>query len=316
MNSFGAGEFVRFAAVVVGLQVIYVFFFVFPGHQPKPNGLKIGMVGTQSQVAKAKEQVGGVLPGTDAVRFATGQGARRAVEDREIYGAFVFAPDGREQVLTAQGASFAVSSSLTQAAVQAQAKPIEVVPLDDGDPRGTVFNLLMVPLVVTGLIGAQFATLLLKGVPVRRRLLMVAGAAVLAGFAVATLVGPVFDTLPGALPLLAAALALTVFGLLTIGGGLIRLLGPAGLGIGFTVFLMIGSPAAGAATAPALLPAPWAEVGQLLPPGALASALRSIAYFDGAGIALPAVVLGVTALVGIALELVVDRREISPAVTA
>ena len=316
MNQTVSRKLLRLAAAVVTLQVVYVFFFVFPGHEPKPNGLQIGTVGTQSQVAEAERQVDGVLPGVDGVRFGTAREARRAVQDREIYGAFVFSPDGKEQVLTAPAASFTVSSSLTQAAVQAQAEPVEVVPLTDGDPRGTVFNLLIVPLVVTGLLGAQLAYLLIKDSPVRHRLPIVGGVAALSGLAIATLVGPVLGALPGTLSLVAAAFALTVFGLLTIGGGLIRLLGPAGLAIGFAIFLMIGNPAAGAATAPALLPSPWAEVGQALPPGALASALRSIAYFDGAGIALPATALGLAALLGIGLELLADRRSAARGVAA
>lgn len=314
MNKMSPRTFVKIAVAVIGLQIVYVFFFVVPGHDPKPNGLKLGTVGTPTQLATARRQIQGVLPGAEAVRYQTPGAARRAVKDRNVYGAFVFGPAGREQVLTAPPASFTVSSVLTQAAIKAKAQPVEVVSLDDGDPRGTVFNLLIVPLIVTGLLGAQVAVLLIRDAPTRRRLPIIGGVAILGGFAVATLVGPVLGALPGSLPLLAAAFGLTSFGLFTISGGLIRLLGPAGLGIGFSIFLMIGNPASGAASAPALLPSPWAEVGQLLPPGALASALRSIAYFDGAGIALPAIVLAAAALVGITLELLADRRTAATAV--
>lgn len=179
----------RMAAAVVGLQVVYVSFFAFPGHDPKPNGLKIGTVGTQPQVAEAEKQISGVLPRVDEVRFRTARQARRAVEDArstarscsprtegggphraggELHGQLV-ADAGRRR-----GAGQAGRSR----------------PLDDGGPRGTVFNLLIVPLVVTTLLGAQLATLLIEDVPVRRRLGVVGGVAVLSGFAIATLVGP------------------------------------------------------------------------------------------------------------------------------
>jgi len=312
MNSLPVRRFVRIAAAVIALQVAYVFFFVFPGHEPKPNGLKVGVVGSETEAGEAHKQIQSVLPGATEVRLGSLPQARQAIKDRDVYGALVFEPGG-EQVLTAPPASFAVSSTLTAEALMARARPVEVVKLDDGDPRGVVLNLLIVPLVVTGLLGAQLAVLLIKGGPVRHRFLNVGGVAILSGFAVAALVGPILGVLPGVLPLLAAAIALAIFSLLTVGGGLIRLLGPAGLGIGFAIFLMIGSPASGAATAPELLPSPWAEVGQLLPPGALAGALRSIAYFDGAGIALPILALSVTALIGIALELLADRRTPTPA---
>lgn len=38
-------------------------------------------------------------------------------------------------------------------------------------------------------------------------------------------------------------------------------------------------------------PAPWGEIGQLLPPGAAVTLLRSAAFFDGAGSVRPLIVL-------------------------
>ncbi|MDQ6751262.1 MAG: ABC transporter permease [Actinomycetota bacterium] len=298
------------AAVLVALQLAYVFFFVYPGHDPQPNGLRIGVVATATQTRTVEHQLDAVeLPGSDLVRFDSAEQARSAITNRDVYGAVVF--DGKgEQVLTAPAASFTVSSLLTQAASQAKgARVAEVVPLSSGDPRGVVLNLLIIPLIVTGLLGAQLAVQIVGTVRLKRRLWTVALVAAAGALAVATLIGPVLGTLPGPLLPEAAVLTLAIFGLLTVGGGLIRLLGPAGLFFAFAIFLMIGNPSSGVASAPELLPTPWAQAGAFLTPGALASALRSIAYFDSARSMGPLLVLAIIAAVGIALEALADRTE-------
>jgi hypothetical protein len=76
-----------------------------------------------------------------------------------------------------------------------------------------------------------------------------------------------------------ALLALAISGAVS---GLGALLGAPGLGLGALLVFLVGNPVSGLASAPELLPKPWGTIGQLLPPGAGASALRSVAYFAGA----------------------------------
>jgi hypothetical protein len=76
---------------------------------------------------------------------------------------------------------------------------------------------------------------------------------------------------------------------------------------------MLGNPASGAASAPQLLPDPWREGGQFLPAGAAGTALRNVAYFDGAALAKPLVVLVAFAVVGAVLLMALDRRRAAPA---
>jgi hypothetical protein len=54
-------------------------------------------------------------------------------------------------------------------------------------------------------------------------------------------------------------------------------------------------------SAPEMLPQPWGVVGQFLPPGAGGTLLRSVAFFDGAGAAVPGWVLAAWAGVGLVL---------------
>lgn len=298
----------KVALVIVALQLIYTVAFVLPGHDPKANGLKVAVAGNPTQVEQARSQLQPFLPGVELKRTSSAQQAQAAVSNRDAYGAMIFARGG-EKVLIASGASFTVASVLERAAQQAKLPPpTELKPLASGDPRGSTLNLLMVPLVVTSLIGAQLAIGLLGATRARRRIGMVAVASSLSALLVMLFVGPVLNALPGPFLPETGLVALASFGLLSIGAGLIRLLGPAGLGLGFAAFLMIGSPASGAASAPELLPIPWAQIGGFLPPGALANGLRSVAYFDEAKLVKPLVVLAVLAAIGIVLEHLADRR--------
>ncbi|MGB3230920.1 MAG: ABC transporter permease, partial [Mycobacterium sp.] len=65
--------------------------------------------------------------------------------------------------------------------------------------------------------------------------------------------------------------------------------------------VLVGNPLSGLTSAPEMLPAPWGELGQLLPQGATATLLRSTAAFDGAGATSAVVVLACWILAGTVL---------------
>ncbi|WP_083733649.1 hypothetical protein [Actinomadura sp. CNU-125] len=55
--------------------------------------------------------------------------------------------------------------------------------------------------------------------------------------------------------------------------------------------MFVGNPISGVTSAPEMLPEPWGAIGQLLPPGAAGTFIRSAVFFDGAGAAVPLAVL-------------------------
>jgi hypothetical protein len=73
--------------------------------------------------------------------------------------------------------------------------------------------------------------------------------------------------------------------------GLEWLLGRIGLGLGAATMMLLGNPLSGLTSAPEMLPSGWGDLGQLLPPGAAGTALRSVSFFDGAGSSRPLLVL-------------------------
>ena len=85
--------------------------------------------------------------------------------------------------------------------------------------------------------------------------------------------------------------------------GLRRAIGMAGPPLGAMTILLLGNPLSGVTSAPEPLPTGWSTLGQLLPPGATGTALRSTAFFDGAGAGLPLLILSVWVLAGAALAL-------------
>jgi hypothetical protein len=65
--------------------------------------------------------------------------------------------------------------------------------------------------------------------------------------------------------------------------------------------MLLGNPLSGLTSAPEMLPSGWGALGQLLPPGAAGTALRSVSFFDGAGAGQSFVVLSCWLVAGLAL---------------
>ena len=95
-----------------------------------------------------------------------------------------------------------------------------------------------------------------------------------------------------------ALLALSVAAMIA---GLTAVLGAPGIGLGVLIVFLFGNPISAVAAAPELLPQPWGAIGQLLPPGAGATLLRSEAFFNGAESATPLWTLVAWAAVGLLL---------------
>lgn len=301
---------VRAVAIAVVLVALFVFFFVFPGHDPEPNHLPIGVVGPEGPVAPLAaglERDGDF----DVKRYADAREARSAILDREVYGALLV--EGRPRLLIASAASPQVASILEELATGgALGRPPpeieELRPLDPNDPAGTTINLTGLPIAVTSILGAMLLVQLVPGLGAGKRFLLLAAFGVLDAGAAMLISSVAIDALPGPFLGLWAIAAAAILAIATPSAGIIGLLGPPGTLVSFLILLMLGNPASGAASAPALLPDPWREAGQFLPSGAAASAVRNVAYFDGAALAKPLIVLAAWVLIGVLLLVVVDRR--------
>ena len=308
---------------LLALQAALVLLFVVPGRAPEPHGLPVGVVGPAP--ALPADQF-------DVHRYPDAAAARTAIREREVYGAVVPA-EGR--VLVASAASPVVAQALREqlaaggggaagdgsdasggdaarggaeassGAGGASGLHVEdVVPIASGDPRGVALSSLFLPLMI-----AVFPLALLLGrMRLRRPALLgaVLGFSALSGLALTALLRSM-DALPGPYLAVSAVAALIVAAVGLTAAGLFRMVGPAGLGIAALLFVVLGNPGSGNASAPELLPGFWRVAGQLLPPGAGGQALRDVAYFDGHALLAPALVLAAWALLGAALILARTR---------
>jgi prepilin-type processing-associated H-X9-DG protein len=307
----------RTAQLLAGLlaaQLLLVAAFVLPAHKPEPHGVPVGVAGPPAAAEAAERALTARGGAFEVHRYADAARARAAIERREVYGAVVPA---QGTVLVSSAASPAVAQMLAAGAAgpagprpptagaAAQLRVRDVVPIAAADPRGATINLAFLPLIVICLPLALLARLDLRPAAL---LAALTAFAALSGLLVVALIGGALGALPGPYLALSAVAALIVLAVALPTAGFMRVLGPPGIGLGALLFLLIGNPGSGNATAPELLPGFWRVAGQLLPPGSGGQALRNVAYFDGHALAQPLLVLGAWALLGAALLLAVRRR--------
>ena len=286
------------AILVVPLIVAVVLtLFAWPSSRLEPRDLPIGVAGAQAAVQPLEQQLGAQEGAFDLQRYASEDEARSAIEDREVYGAFVAGPGG-VKVLTSSAGSPAVAQLLTHAAAEHDAEVEDVVATS---PAASGLGSSVLPLVLAGIVTGVLAALAVSRGTARAGLTL--AGSVLAGLSAALIADTWLGIVEGDWLANAGAFALTFLAISAAMVGLYTLLGRAGLGIGALVMIFIGNPFSAAATAPELLPEPVGGLGQLLPPGAGANLLRSTGFFDGAGSVEHIAVLAVWAGLGLAATL-------------
>ncbi|MGW6625723.1 hypothetical protein ACWF99_31315 [Nocardia sp. NPDC055002] len=293
-------------AVALGLaataiQALMLIAFAWPAVNIGPRDLPVAVAGPAS--AQVAQQLRQRDPEAFEITTVTdAQQARNAMADNEIYGAIITG-NGAPQVLVASAASPAVAQQLTAVAQQLSGIPVapveDVIAIDSDDQRGAGFGSMVLPLVMSGMAAGILLTLLVPAFGSRLAGLAAFG---IAGGLLSTLIFHTWlSILPGSYLELAAIAGLASFTVAAVIVGLAAAIGRPGIGLGALTMLLVGNPFSAATSAPELLPQPWGSIGQLLPPGAAASLLRSVAYFDGAGALAPLTVLLAWAAGGVAL---------------
>jgi hypothetical protein len=302
----------QIAVVVAGLTALLVVLltaFALPPLHSGPHDLPVAMTGTDSDLAAELDAHGYAV--TTAADAAV---ARELILDREVYGAVVLDGAGRPaELLVATAASAAVATQLRTLGVELGVDDAtDVRPFPADDPTGAGLSAGALPLALGGWIAAVVLLMTVRGPG--RQAAGAAGFAVVGGLALTALLRFGFGTFDGAYWATAAAAALGISAAAWTILGLRTALGNAGLAAGAVTLILLGNPLSGLASAPELLPAGWGTLGQLLPPGATGSLLRSVTYFDGAGAAGPLAVLTCWLAAGIGLFAFGVRRSQAKAV--
>jgi hypothetical protein len=303
-------------AIAIGVSVLLgalVSWFAWPARELEPRDLPVVVAGPAPATAAISQQLSTALPGAfEVTTVADAAAADQALRDRSAYAAFIAGADG-VSLHTASGASPTVAALLSQAVQQlGGGRPVAVVDVVPGapdDPRGAGFASGYLPLVLAGLIGGIVLAVVVPG---WRERLIGLGALALAGGLVGAGVLHMLGVLAGGYWAAAGVIALVTLAVSGTVLGLAAVLGALGIGLGVLVVFLFGNPISAVAAAPELLPQPWGAIGQLLPPGAGATLLRSEAFFAGAGSAAPLWTLVAWAAVGLIL-VAVGRARVQPA---
>jgi hypothetical protein len=299
---------------VVLLQVLLVLWFAWSASRTGPRHVPVVVAGPPPATVALAERLEAERPGAFDITTVAGPAeADAAVRDRRAYAAFV-ADSGGVTLHVASAASPTVALLLGQAAQQlASGKPVPVVDVvasPPDDPRGAGLASGVLPLLLTNL-GCGMAVYLVVST-VGARLLGLVGFGILAGFVEAGALHGL-GVLTGDYLADAAAIGLVALAVSATVAGLGAAFGRAGIVLGALVVFFVGNPISGLNSAPELLPEPWGDVGQALPPGAGASLLRSVSFFSGAGSARPLWTLIAWAAAGLILTAAVHRRRLSRA---
>jgi len=303
---------VGLAIALTALLSTLLIAFGLPALHTAPRDVPLALVAPPQAAQQLAAGLEKAQPGAFAITTAASQDeARELIRNREVYGALVVGADGL-QVDLATAASPAVAQIVTgvgqaiatQAGVTATIE--DVVPTTKDDPRAVGLTAGALPIALGGVMAGVAITLAIAGT--WRRVGTMALFAVLAGCAMVAVLQFVFHTFTGSYPVTSAAAILGIFATGMTVLGLEQLLGRVGIGLAALVVVVVGNPLSGLASAPEMLPQPWGAIGQFLPPGATGTLLRNVAFFDGAAIAKPVLVLTAWLALGLVTFWIGARR--------
>jgi hypothetical protein len=314
----------RLLAVVVLvplLAALALWAFAWPAARTAPRDLPLGVAGPAAATAQVEQQLARHEGAFEIHHYADEAAARDAVEDRTVYGAVVVTAQGPE-LLTASAASPVVAQLLQQAVAEpaaaqgARVRTVDVVAAPAKDPRGAALNASVLPLALAGI--AAGAAVTMSGLRGTRAVAALAGASALVGAAAAGIADSWLGVITGDWWAQAGVFGLATLAVSGAVAGLAALLGNAGIGIASGAIMLFGNPFSGAASAPQMLPEPVGAIGQWLPPGASATLLRSVAYFDGAAATGPVLTLAWWAALGLGAVLLGNalrarKKSVAPA---
>ena len=278
-------------------------------HDPRPHDIPVGLVGPRAMTERLSQRFGEAAPGAFGFTdYDSEAAARTAIDSRKIDGALVLGPRGAT-LIVAGAAGDAVAGAITGAlgnAIRGQGQPLTVEtvhPFASGDAHGLILFFLVVAVIVSTLV-AQ-AVILVRAAALRvggrvAVLILYAALAGLVGTATtAFVVGGYGDRFWEVVGLTSLA-ALGVGAPVAAGA---RLLGAAGFALMALIMVLFDLVASGGPIGSALLPDLYRQVGPWMPASLTYSALRGDLYFGRVGVAMPALVLLLWALAGLALVL-------------
>jgi hypothetical protein len=317
------------------VQLVMSGYYLFMAHAPAARDLPAGYVAADADATKVQTSLSesGAFA---ASRYKTSDDLQAAIRKKEIYGGVdLTSPTPILYTATAAGpsAAAALRTTFTQflqrqnqgqvQALVAKGQPVptstlqqlaatptvvDVVPLPPEDSAGSSLGLLVQSLAIgatvasTGLgkIGSSIKRSTRRGLGHVAVLVAYAAASAAVVLVVANFFGVTPEGSEGALFLMFFLLSLAITGSVS---GLVALIGPIGANLG-TAYFLFGVVISGASVLPEFLPASGQALGQALPTGAGATAIRDALYFPHASVTQPVLVLSLYAGIGLVVVLI------------
>ncbi|TDC85017.1 DUF3533 domain-containing protein [Actinomadura sp. 7K507] len=309
---------------VTGLMMVAVFFlsaafiasYLGGLHAPRPHRVPVAVVGAPEATARIDATLSGQGETFDLRTYPTPAAAQRAIQDRDVYGAYV---SGEARLLITSAFGPTASGLLRDtfgpvAAAGGRTLSVQdVVPADPGDREGLVPFYLVIGWIVSAYLVAAIVGLYrgMAAATFRDAVVRLAAFAVYAavtGAAGTLIVENGYGYLSGSPWLLTGIGALCVFAVAVTTAAAESLLGIIGTALAILVFVVLGNPSAGGPWPLEFLPPFWRAIGPWLPNWAGTEAVRDAVYFDGHDLARPLIVLAVYAVAGAVLFLLLAGR--------
>ncbi len=247
-------------------------------------------------------------------QYASQSDLEQAANETKIYGGFVAAT---HTLIISEAASLwapgIMPAEYEKAALPSGQKlHVKVINKNfSGDPEGAVPGIALIVLLIGGYLGATFAMLRTKTAARHHRVLALLGYAILLGLVIDLIIRPILGGYPNIgsnFWWLWPEFAFIAFGVALLAGTLQSLVGPMGTLLAVVIVVFIGNPSTGGVNGVAFLPPFWQAIGVVLLPRNGLYLIRNTFYFDGNGITVPIIVLGIYVVVGAAFVTIFSWR--------
>ncbi|WP_010541006.1 ABC transporter permease [Dietzia alimentaria] len=284
-------------------------------HSPAPNNMPIVVAGAVTEAAPFAESLENADPGAVETRVVEDAGqARRLVIDREVAGAVSL--DGDTATLYTAGGAGASQRSVVTSIVTphalAQGMTVtaeDLAPLPDTDMSGLGAMFMATALALAGYL--PFSVVVSNSPELlrfRRAVPLLAAWSAIVAALVWVVTGPLLGVVHGHTAQVLAISWLAVFAIGSVQLFLTRIFGAMAVLVGMLFLMALGIPASNMGMSIYTLPSLYPVLHAFLPTPATGEALRSVLYFDGAGVLPHLVVLALGATAGLGATVLVDRR--------
>ena len=297
--------------VIIGLML---FAFLAPTFASGPAGVPVAVSAPEPMVQQLTQGIS-QKAGDEAPEITVMDNAddvRNAVLEREAVGGLAVTPEGATAfTASGNGAPYVQLVDGIAGSLEAQGMTVEradLAPTSSEDPQATGLALLGLPLAFGGIISAVVATFLFRGSK-WTKIGVLTGIAVLGALVATWMLHSVYGTLTGSFGLEWLAISAGILATSMLTAGLGALIGVGGVGLGAVLTIFLANPLSGLSTGPWLLPAGWSTLGQWMPIGATGHLVRSLSFFDGAGVGASWWVLALWIVTGLVLLFVARPKQ-------